>query len=87
MCTIFVIFLAMAGMHPNIFMKIAQSSSSSSSGTKMSCSSKRAAKFLLMRVPTYRKGTTTTVMRIRPNGVLSGFGIIAPDDVDTAVLL
>lgn len=35
----------------------------------MSCSSRRAAKFLLIRVPTYRKGTTTTVIRIRPNGV------------------
>lgn len=51
------------------FLKLAQSSSSSSSGTKISCSSRRAAKFLLIRVPTYRKGTTTIVMRIRPNGV------------------
>lgn len=51
------------------FVLMAQSSSSSSSGTKMSCSSKRAAKFLLIRVPTYRKGTTTAVMRMRPNGV------------------
>lgn len=50
-------------------LELAQSSSSSSSGTKMSCSSRRAAKFLLIRVPTYKKGTTTAVMRIRPNGV------------------
>lgn len=35
----------------------------------MSCSSKSAAKFLLIRVPIYRKGTTIIVMRIRPNGV------------------
>lgn len=55
--------------HTIFFLKIAQSSSSSSSGTKMSCSSNSAAKFLLIRVPTYRNGTTTTVMRIRPNGV------------------
>lgn len=47
-----------------------QSSSSSSSGTKMSCSSSTAAKFLLIWVPTYRKGTTTTAMRMSPNGVL-----------------
>lgn len=48
---------------------VAQSSSSSSSGTNMSCSSKRAAKFLLISVPTYKKGITTMVMRIRPNEV------------------
>lgn len=37
----------------------------------MSCSSSSAAKFLLIRVPTYRKGTTTTAIRTRPNGVCS----------------
>lgn len=46
-----------------------QSSSSSSSGTKMSCSSSSAAKFLLIRVPTYKKGTTTRAILKRPKGV------------------
>lgn len=46
-----------------------QSSSSSSSGTKMSCSSSSAAKFLLIWVPTYKKGTTTRAIRTRPKGV------------------
>lgn len=46
-----------------------QSSSSSSSGTKMSCSSSSAAKFLLIWVPTYKKGTTTRAILIRPKGV------------------
>lgn len=48
-----------------------QSSSSSSSGTKMSCSSSSAAKFLLIWVPTYKKGTTTRAIRKRPSGVCS----------------
>lgn len=37
----------------------------------MSCSSSSAAKFLLIRVPTYKKGTTTTAIRIRPKVVCS----------------
>lgn len=46
-----------------------QSSSSSSSGTKMSCSSSSAAKFLLIWVPTYKKGSTTRAILKRPKGV------------------
>lgn len=68
------------GSAAHLSRPLSQSSSSSSSGTKMSCSSSTAAKFLLIWVPTYRKGTTTKAMRMSPKGVLC---VCPADDTHT----
>lgn len=44
----------------------------------MSCCSSRAAKFLLMSIPTKRKGITMENTRRRPKGILTGLGKMAP---------
>ncbi|CAN8007386.1 unnamed protein product [Ixodes pacificus] len=59
--------------------RLAYPSSSSSSGTKMSFSSRKAAPCLLMVAPTYRPGSTARMALTTPRLFVSGSGHRAPE--------